>query len=356
MKQIIITITLLILSIGIYAQSLADKEIERIASGALAEELSHCPEDAIRYAGVVVMEVATGNVKANVSLFFKNSEFIKNPNGNTVSVPTGLGRSVLYLTMMPEVNPYMVVDTKDGLYVDTNGYVIEDHNQKRGGFGLINIKRAFSVNSDIGILKCAEKVFKKNMKTFAKAINKTGVFFGAKVSEDFDQRWSSRDILGYTSPFSLLQMACWLNAVAGGKFVIRMDEKDSTIPYDSIFSSQEAIDSLRSAMKECVTDGLGRKMNSEYVSVAGLTNNSPKSVDGYKGQFAACFLPYEEPKYTVTCYIWRKWDKGYANPSNVVRKVIDLIAFNRLDKHPYLSSSDSQSIKHRDGWLHPAAR
>lgn len=354
MKQIIITITLLILSIGIYAQSLTDKELERIASGALAEEISHCPENGIRYAGVVVMEVARGNVKANVSIFYKNGEFIKNSYGNTKSVPTGLGRSVLYLAMMPEAN--MVVDTKDGLYVDSDGYTIEDHNHKRGGYGVIDLKRGFAVNSDICLLRCAEQVFKKNMKTFAKAINKTGVSFGAKVSEDFDQRWSSRDILGYTSPFSLLQMACWLNAVAGGKFVIRMDEKDSTIPYDSIFSSQEAIDSLRSAMKECVTDGLGRKMNSEYVSVAGLTNNSPKSVDGYKGQFAACFLPYEEPKYTVTCYIWRKWDKGYANPSNVVRKVIDWIAFNRLDKHPYLSSSDSQSIKHRDGWLHPAAR
>lgn len=354
MKQIIITITLLILSTDIHAQSLADKEIERIASGALAEELSHCPEDAIRYAGVVVMEVATGNVKANVSLFFKNSEFIKNPNGNTVSVPTGLGRSVLYLTMMPEVNPYMVVDTKDGLYVDTNGYVIEDHNQKRGGFGLINIKRAFSVNSDIGILKCAEKVFEKDMKKYAQAINKTGAFFGAKASEDSDQIWNSRDILGYTSSLTLLQMACWCNAVAGGKLLIRMDEKDSVTPYDSIFNKDGGLDSLRSAMRECVTHGLARKLDSEFVSVAGVTNVSKKGVDGYKGQFAACFLPYEEPKYTVAVYILRKW-VGYANPSNVARKMIDWIAFNRL-KHPYLSSTYSQSFKHSVDWQHPAAR
>lgn len=356
MKQMLI-LSLLFLQMGIRAQSLADKELERIVSGALAEEISHCPENSIRYAGAVVMENTTGNVVANVSLFYRNAEFIKAPIGNTYYVPSGLGRSVLYLAMMPKADPYMVVDVKDGLYVDSDGYSIEDHNHKRGGYQLIDMKRAFSVNSDIGILKCAEKVFGKDMKKYARAINKNGIFFGAKASEDSNLIWNSRDILGYTSPMTLLQMVAWCNGVAGGKFLIRTDAGDSTIPYDSI-SSSEALDSLRSAMRECVTDGLGRKMNSEYVSVAGITNNSPRSVDGYKGQFAACFLPYGEskPKYTIGVYIYRKWDKGYSNPSSVARKVIDWIAFNRLDKHPYLSSTDNQSIKHRDGWQHPASR
>lgn len=357
MKKVLLSLSFLFLQMGIQAHSLADKEMERIVSGALAEEISHCPE--VRYAGVVVQEVSTGTVVADVSLTYRDGEFLRNPHGNAQYVPNGLGRSVLYLclAMIPDFDPYQVIDTGDGTYVDADGYTIQDHNHRRGGYQWLDAKRGFAVNSDICLLRAAEKVFKKNMKTFAQKINRTGILYGARASETPDQKWFSRDVLGMTSPISLLQMVCWLNAVAGGKFLIRMDEEDSTIPYDSI-SSSEALDSLRSAMRECVTDGLGHKMNSEYVSVAGITNNSPKSVDGYKGQFAACFLPYGEtkPKYTIGVYIYRKWDKGYSNPSSVARKVIDWIAFNRLDKHPYLSSTDNQSIKHRDGWQHPAAR
>ncbi len=49
-------------------------------------------------------------------------------------------------------------------------------------------------------------------------------------------------------------------------------------------------------------------------------------------------------------------DLGYATLSGVVKHVIDKLACNRLSKPSCLSSTDSQSIKHRDGWVHPAAR
>ncbi len=355
MKQVLFVFSFLFLCIGTEAQSLADKELERIASGVLAEEISYCPEDAIRYAGVIVMEIATGNVVANVSLFYRNGEFIKAPNGNTQYVPSGLGRSILYLAMMPQTNPYMVQDVGDGLYVDSSGCSIEDHNHKRGGYGLIDVKRAYARNSDIGILKTAETLWGKDMKKFSEAIKGTGINMGGRVSTGYGAEWQSYDVLGHTTLMTLLQQVCWCNAVAGGKFVIRADKNDSSIPYD-IISNQEGLDSLRSAMRECVTDGLGRRMDSEHVSVAAMTNVSQIDSDGYKGQFAAAFFPYEKPEYTIGVYIWRNWGKGFANPSDVARSMIDWIAFNRLSKPPYLSFVDSQSIKHRDDWVHPAAR
>lgn len=107
--------------------------------------------------------------------------------------------------------------------------------------------------------------------------------------------------------------------------------------------NQEALDSLRSAMRKCVTD-----VDSEHVAVG--------AVDGYKGQFAAAFFPYEKPEYTIGVYVWRNWGKGVANPSDIARSIIDRFVFNRLSKPPYLSFEDNQSIKHRDDWVHPAAR
>ena len=220
MKQYFL-IALMLFRTGANAQSLIDKDIQRITSGALAEEISYCPENAVRYAGAVVMEVSTGNVVANVSFIYKDGEIVKNSAGNTVSVPTGLGRSVLYLAMMPKANPYMLVDTKDGLYVDSEGYSIEDHNHHRGGYGMLDMKRSFDYNSNIGMLKCAERKFKKDIKMFAEAINMTGILFGSKATTGYGATWHSRDILGFTSPMSLLQQVCWINAVAGGKFVFR---------------------------------------------------------------------------------------------------------------------------------------
>lgn len=355
MKQAFFFFLLMFLCTGTSAQSFADKELERIVSGELAEEISTLPEEELRYAGVVVMEVATGNVVANVSLFYKDGDFIRNPHGNTQYVPSGLGRSVLYLAMMPDTDPYMVQDVGDGLYIDSSGCAIEDHNHKRGGYLLIDLKRAFALNSDIGILKASEKVWDKDMMKCSDAIKDTGISMGGRALTGYGTNWQSHDILGHSALMSLLQQVCWCNAIAGGKFFIRKDIQDAILPYDSI-SNKEGLDSLRSAMRECVTDGLGRRMNSEFVTVAAMTNVSQKDADGYKGQFAAAFFPYEEPKYTIGVYIWRKWSKGYANPSDVARHIIDWIACNRLSLPPYLSLTENQSIKHRDGWVHPAAR
>lgn len=346
---------LLFFAMEVNAQSLIDKDIERIATGALAEEISYCTEDAVRYAGVVVQETKSGNIVANVSLLYKDGEFVKNPVGNTTSVPTGLGRSVLYLAMMPEANPYMQVDTKDGLYIDSEGYSIEDHNHRHGGYGVLDLKRAFDCNSDIGILKCAEAIFEKDMHKYAEAINKTGIFFGAKAATGYEATWHSRDILGFTSPMSLLQQVCWINAVAGGKFVIRLDEKDSSEPYDEILN-HEGLDSLRSAMRECVTRGIARRMRSEYTSVAAITNKSPKDVEGNKGLFAAGFFPYEAPEYSFAVYIIQDSKKGYATPSYVAHKIIDWMTFNKLKNPPYLSFDDRPTSMYKESWVHPAER
>lgn len=79
MKQVFFFFSFMFLCIGAKAQSqsLADKELERIASGELAEEISHCPKDTIHYLGVVVIEAATGNVVN------KDGEFSRIPHGNT---------------------------------------------------------------------------------------------------------------------------------------------------------------------------------------------------------------------------------------------------------------------------------
>ncbi len=315
--------------IGLNAQSLTDRELEKVSSGVMAGEIGCCLEYT-RYAGIVIMEVATGKVVTNVSLYYHDGEFLKNPQGNTQCVPSGLGRSVLYLALMPETPPSMVQDVGDGLYVDSSGCVIEDYNHSHGGYGLIDLKSAYTHNSDVALLKTAEAIWGKDIERYREAINKAGIHMRGKVDFGFGAEWRSCDILGYTTYMSLLDQVCWINAVASKQSVTG------------------GIDSLRSSMRACVTEGMGHKMNSEFVSVAAMTNRHVDA-EGYKGHFAAAYFPYEKPEYTIGVYIW---SKGNAHPSNVARSLIDWMACNRLSPHP----SVSDGIKHGVGWIHPAAR
>lgn len=321
-------LTLLLLSIGAQGQSLADNELERFAEELLYEESLSGSENSIRYIGVVVTDVATNAVLADVCLFNSEGIFSRVQTGNTLAVPSGLGRSVLYLAMMPETSPFIVLDTRNGRYLDSSGYVIEDFNHSRGGFGFIDLKRAYSRNSDVGILMAAELVFGKDLNRLTAAIERTGINF----QMDYGSTWQSTSVLGHNTMMSLLQQVSWCNAVAGGK--------------------GEGLDSLRSAMRETVTDGMGRRMDSEYTSVAGFTYSTPHpDADGYKGAFAAAFFPYEEPKYTVGFYVTRRAQSGVFIPSKVVRKVIDWMAIHKLGVQPVLSSGNDN-----DGRIHPAAR
>lgn len=349
MKKIflILNFSFLFLCTGMFAQTLIDAELQRIANGALVEQLSHCPEGEIRYAAVAVQEVATGNVIVNASLLYKSGEFVTGPN-STFSFPSPLGRAVLYLSMMPEANPYMVVNTHNGIYQDAEGITITDHNAHRGGYGEIDLLRSFTHNSDVGCLLCAEHVFKKDMKKYACQINRSAILFGGRTAENYENQWDSRSMLGYNSPYNLLQVCCWINAVAGGRMVIRLNSGDPTEEYDKILN-QEGLLCLRSAMREHIIHGLGRPMNNSEVPVAGMTNLSPKNVEGFRTQFAGGFFPYQEdlndirPQYSIAVVIQRRWQNGHTSAAAVARKIIDFIYIRSLLKNIANENTDSKS-------------
>ena len=174
----------------------------------------------------------------------------------------------------------------------------------------MTLNQAFD-RSDVGMIKAAEVAFNKSMNRYGAAIKKTGIFFDSIIDDDtdnyyddeFEQPWTPCDIIGYKSKYSLLQQTAWVNMVAnGGKLIIRCDENDPIIPFCEI-KNKPGLDSLASAMLECVEDGLGRKMKSNRVHVAGLADVTPADARNCRGCFAAAFLPYEAPKYTIGVYV-----------------------------------------------------
>ena len=135
------------------------------------------------------------------------------------------------------------VDTEEGIAI-INGDTIKDHNWHRGGYGKITLKQGLACNSSIAV---------------AKATQMAGV-------EAIDS---------LVTPLEMLKL------------------------FNSIIKN----DSLKSALRYYITDGLGKQASSDKVEVAGFSGRSTISVDNSeKPEYAVEFIGYfpaNEPKYSI---------------------------------------------------------
>lgn len=314
MNRQVVSLVFILLGLGVEAQTLIDRNLQQYARQTLIDGIKDFGDD-VNQAGVVIMEVNSGNVIANVSIGQLRGKVKDIPDGNSESVPAGISRAVLYLSMMGHLSPDYLVETGNGLYKDSlTGCVIEDLSHKRGGFGTLTLKRSLDL-SDVGIYKAVETAFKRNMGKYGAAVRRTGIFFENYDGEADNYQesdswgyWSPCDIIGYKSPFSLYQQTAWVNMVANqGKLLMRFNENDSTTPICEV-KNNAGLDSLASAMFETVEYGTGLKMKSSYIRVAGIVNVSPPDAINCRGCFAAAFFPYEKPRYTIGVFV-NKHDK-----------------------------------------------
>ena len=130
------------------------------------------------------------------------------------------------------------VDTEEGVAI-INGDTIKDHNWLRGGYGKITLKQGLAFNSSIAV---------------AKATQMAGV-------EAIDS---------LVTPLEMLKL------------------------FNSIIKN----DSLKSALRYYITDGLGQQASSDKVEVAGFSGRRIISEEEYAVEFIGYF-PADEPKYSI---------------------------------------------------------
>ena len=135
------------------------------------------------------------------------------------------------------------VDTEEGVAI-INGDTIKDHNWHRGGYGKITLKQGLASESEIAV---------------SKALQMAGV-------ETVDS---------LVTPLEMLKL------------------------FNSIIKN----DSLKSAFRYCVTEGLGRPASTDKVEVAGLSGRKVVSkANPEKPEYAVEFIGYfpaDEPKYSI---------------------------------------------------------
>jgi cell division protein FtsI (penicillin-binding protein 3) len=363
---------------GMDVYTTLDINIQDVAHHALLKALIENDAD---FGCVVVMEVATGAIKAMVNLGrIDSAHYAEDYNyaiGSKGSTDPGSVFKLASVMALFEDNPQLsldaLVETGNGQYRFWD-VVLRD--PKPSGYGTITLQQAFEYSSSIGIARLVYEHFKANPQRFINYLHQ----FGLSTPLDFqlvgevkpyikntnDPTWSRLSLpwiaIGYETVVSPLQLLVFYNAVANnGKMIqpfivdeIRDKDGRLVVDYEPVvlreqICSPQTLDKARRLLEGVVERGTAQNIKSNQYKIAGKTSTSQKFKNGqyikeYHTAFAGYF-PADKPKYSCIVVIdnpRRNLQYGGEVSAPVFRKIADEIYSMDLSLH-----SDKVITRHR---------
>lgn len=312
-----------------------DVNIQDVAESALLRQL--IAKDAA-FGSVIVMEVATGHIKAIANLqknkngrgYGENYNYAIGDQGLTEPGSTFKLLSMLALLEEGKVGLSDKVDTGEGVF---KFYDRRMTDAKNGGFGVLTVKEVFEKSSNIGVSKLVEQNFGHNPSKFVGYLEKVGLdkpvgfqligegepYFkkpGSKLWYGTTLPWMS---IGYEAKLTPLHTLMLYNAVANNGTMVKpiivqaiakggkVDTKFETEILRKKIASDKTIKQLQELLEGVVTNGTARNIYSNEYKIAGKTGTAQKLVDGrytqrYYTSFAGYF-PADKPKYSAIVVI-----------------------------------------------------
>ncbi len=379
-----------------------DVNIQDVAESALLSQLMNKDAD---FGSVIVMEVATGHIKALANLeknkngtYGENYNFAIGNQGLTEPGSTFKLLSMLALLEDGKVSLNQKVDTGNGTY---RFYDRNMNDAKNGGYGEITVREVFEKSSNIGISKLVDQYFGKSPSKFVSYIEKVGldkpIDFQLKgegapyFKKPGEKHWYGTTLpwmsIGYEAKLTPLHTLMLYNAVANkGKMVKPMivqtiakgnqlEKRFETEVMRKSIASENTIKLLTELLIGVVENGTAKNIYTTDYKIAGKTGTAQKLVDGrytkkYYTSFVG-FFPAENPKYSaiviidspkgfnayggdVSAPVFKEIaDKIHAQDLELNRRVIDkvLIAQDQV-QFPYIQAGkldDLQLICNRFG-------
>ena len=322
-----------------------DVSIQDLAERSLKKEL--IKDNA--YTGVaIVMEVATGDIKAMVNLDRDSlGNYYEGRNHAIADLlePGSVFKTASILTALEDGfitdTANCKVDTGYGI-LEMHGAKMRDHNWHNGGYGIINVSRILQVSSNIGVSVLIDKFYGKNPEKFVAGIHRLGFATDLKLpfpeysaprirfpkrdkTGKYWSNWSKTALpwmsIGYETQVPPISTLTFYNAIANGgkmvkpRFVTRV-EKDGEVvreyPVEVIkehICSNAALGVIQDILFKVVHVGLGKTAGSRAFDVSGKTGTAQKAHNGsYKSGIVDYLLsfcgyfPSEKPKYScIVC-------------------------------------------------------
>ena len=320
---------------GYDIQTTLDVNIQDVAETALRNQLKD--RDAA-FGSVIVMEVATGHVKA-ISNLQKNAAgtgYVESYNyavGDMGSVEPGSTFklfSMLALLEENKISPNDMIETGNGVHYF---YRRPMNDAKTGGYGTISIRQAFEKSSNVAISKLVDMHFGSSPSKYLAYLEKAGLaqplnlqlmgegkpYFkkpGTKTWYGTSLPWIS---IGYESKLNPIHTLALYNAVAnGGKMVKPLFVKSVSNGAQIIqtfepqvireaIASPKTIAQLQELLLGVVENGTARNIKNSNYKIAGKTGTAQKVINGsyqevYYTSFAGYF-PADRPKYSMIVVI-----------------------------------------------------
>jgi cell division protein FtsI (penicillin-binding protein 3) len=320
---------------GADIETTLDTRIQDIAHRALLQRLEQFQAE---HGSVIVMEVATGKIRAMVNLGRENGDSTYTELRNyAVWERTEPGSTFKFAALLAALEDGVVdtatkVDTDGGVYMVYGKKVNDSH---KGGYGVISLGRALEVSSNTGVVKAIYPKYAANPQEFIDRLyqmglgEKTGIEVNGESKPFIPQpgsgRWSGTTLpwmmFGYGVQCTPLQTLVFYNALANdGKMVRpRLWERtidrgqvvaESEVEYiRSSIASKENVAKVRNLMENVVLRGTATNIRLDSLKLAGKTGTcqleywNPERM-GYQASFAGYF-PADNPKYSCVVVVSR---------------------------------------------------
>ncbi len=353
--------------------------IQDIAHTALLHQLETFEAD---HGTVVVMEVATGAVKAIANLGQTQDDKYFEKLNYAVGEAHEPGSTFKLMGMIAALEDKVIdenteVDTGNGELTFYGKYKVRD--SKRGGYGAISASKALEVSSNVGLVKIIYDNYKDNPEKFIDRLYNMGLNKNLglpirgegqpKIPYPTDTDWDGLDLpwmaYGYGVSLTPLQILTFYNAVANGGEMVQPQFLSAIgnlgVAPHKVFSKQvlnpsicsnETLQKVQNMLFNVVDKkwGTGYRIKDSLLTMAGKTGTCQVDYTTESIQYVSSFVGYfpaEKPKYSCIVVIHKpNKAKGYygATVAAPVFKRIAKSIYNDTPKAVYLNASSLTAL------------
>ena len=327
-------------------QTTLNVEIQDVAEKALLDMLH---KQNTQYGGdartgvVIVMEVATGDIKAMVNMSRADDGKyyeLKNHALADILEPGSTFKTASLLVALDDKK----ISIKDSVNACHGQYkfgttTMKDHNwNKASAYGVLSVPQVLMYSSNVGTARLIDENYSKNPEKFVEGLHRMGLAThfpllpgtGKPVIRYPNKtNWSRTTLpwmsIGYETQIAPINIVSFYNAIANGGTFMKprlvsailedghvVEEFNPEVLIDNI-ASKQALADITTMLKMVVNEptGLGRQAGSTDFLVAGKTGTaqiaSGGQLTGGGHQLSFCgFFPADNPKYTCIVSVQTK--------------------------------------------------
>ncbi|MFO7843130.1 MAG: penicillin-binding protein [Bacteroidales bacterium] len=359
-----------------------DVNVQDVATNALLKQLLKHEAD---HGSAVLMEVATGEIKAIVNLQRNSNGQYKETYNYAIGEITEPGSTFKLASIIAALEDGYV-DLNDT--IDTGKGEIQYYDKKLtdskiGGYGKITVKEVFEVSSNVGISKIITESYTGREEKFINRLyrmnlnNKLGLDIKGEGSPEIkypgDKYWSGVSLpmmsIGYEIRLTPLQILTFYNAIANNgkmvkpKFVKALMyhgnvvKKIDTEVINPSVCSKATLHKVRKMLEGVVETGTATNIKNKNYKIAGKTGTaqianiesgySDKSKLSHQASFVGYF-PADNPKYSCIVVVnspSRNIYYGNLVAGPVFKEIADKVYATRFDMHGKKLADISDDVK-----------